>query len=159
MGEGRMVGIEDTVGASFFFWKSIGDNVAQLFMDPGSVSWNELETRDAEKASAFYASLLGWKIEPLDYEGAPYWQINVDGKGQGGIMPMGEQIPSEVPSNWLVYFGVDDAREATEKAKSLGAKAMTEPTDVPGMLVFSVLTDPYGATFAIMTPVMPAPAM
>lgn len=83
--------------------------------------------------------------------GMPYRQIKVAGQPEGGIMPMPEQIPAGAPAHWLVYFGVQDARAATEKAGELGGRAEMEPMDV-GVTTFSVLSDPLGAVFAVMEP-------
>jgi uncharacterized protein len=154
MQEGRMVGIQDPTGATFFLWKAIGHNGAQKFMEPGSLAWSDLTTRDPGKAAAFYTALLGWDIALLEAPGQPYWQIKVDGTGEGGIMGMPEQAPPEMPANWIPYFGVTDARAMTEKAKSLGASVMMEPTEVPGMLIFAVIGDPAGAPFSILQATM-----
>ena len=36
----------------------------------------------------------------------------------------------------------------------MGAKTFVPPMDIPAMLTFSVLQDPQGAVFALMTPAM-----
>jgi uncharacterized protein len=154
MDQGRMAGIQDPTGGTVFFWKAMTHTGAQTFMEAGSVSWSELSTRDPAKAIEFYTSLLGWQIDPLDAGPTPYWQIKIDGTGEGGIMPMPQGMPAEMPAFWLAYFGATDARAATDKAKSLGATVQLEPTEVPGMLIFSVLADPAGATFAILQGLM-----
>jgi predicted enzyme related to lactoylglutathione lyase len=156
MDQGRMVGIQDPTGATVFFWKASAHNGAQLFGDPGSLGWSELNTRDPGQAIAFYGELIGWKIEPLDAGTGPYWQVSVNGTGEGGIQPMPDMVPPQVPAYWLVYFGTEDARAAAERAKSLGATAQMEPMEVPGMLIFDVLADPAGATFALLQPLSPA---
>lgn len=156
MDQGRMVGIQDPTGATVFLWKASAHNGAQLFMAPGSLSWSELNTRDPEKAGAFYTELLGWKLEPLTAGTGPYWQITVNGTGEGGILPIPGMVPPEVPAYWLVYFGATDVRAMTERARSLGASTMLEPTEVPDMLIFAVLADPAGATFALLQPFGPA---
>jgi hypothetical protein len=48
-----------------------------------------------------------------------------------------------------VYFAVDDADAATEKAKEGGATVRAEPFDNEAGR-FAVLTDPHGAAFALI---------
>ena len=46
------------------------------------------------------------------------------------MMPMPDMVPAEVPSHWLVYFGVDDT-DATV-AKAIGLEQLPWfPTDIP----------------------------
>jgi Glyoxalase-like domain len=62
---------------------------------------------------------------------------------------MGDDFPEEVPAHWIVYFAVEDADAATEKAKEGGAQVRAEPFDNEAGR-FSVLTDPHGAAFALI---------
>jgi predicted enzyme related to lactoylglutathione lyase len=82
----------------------------------------------------------------------PYWQIDIGGAGEGGIMPMPDMVPPEVPAYWLDYFGTADIAASIAKAKELGATVTVEPAAVGGMVSFAVLEDPAGATFALMQP-------
>lgn len=147
---GRMAAIQDPTGAHLFFWKPLHYDETMEYLRPSMLSWNDLTTREPKKAADFYSALLGWDIEQLMEEPSPYWQVKVDGRGEGGIMPMPETMPAEVPAFWLVYFGTDDVQASVAKAVELGASVQVEPTEVPGMLVFAVLADPAGATFALL---------
>jgi len=51
---------------------------------------------------------------------------------------------------WLGYVAVDDVNDYAAKIKAAGGRVFKEPTDVPGMLRFAVVADPYLATFMIM---------
>jgi hypothetical protein len=62
---------------------------------------------------------------------------------------MPEMVPAEVPAHWLVYFAVEDTDATVAKAADLGATTLVPPTDIPPGR-FSVLTDPDGATFAVI---------
>ena len=110
----------------------------------------ELNTTDLAKAKAFYGKLFDWKLEDMPMgPGETYTMISV-GEGTGGGM-MKHPVPG-APSTWLAYVLVDDIRAATEKAKSLGAKVMKEPTEVPNAGWFSVIVDPTGAALALWKP-------
>ncbi len=62
---------------------------------------------------------------------------------------MGDDFPEEVPGHWIVYFAVEDADAATEKARENGASVRAEPFDNEAGR-FAVLTDPHGAAFALI---------
>jgi len=150
MDMGRMVGIQDPTGGSVFLWHNSKPTETMRYFAPGTLGWNDLSTRDPGAAAAFFSELLGWQIKELDNSPMPYWQISIDGQGEGGIMPMPEMVPPEVPAYWLVYFGAQDARSQHARAVFLGATSLVEPTEIADMLVWSVLADPAGATFALM---------
>lgn len=107
----------------------------------------ELNTTDPEKARAFYGSLFDWKLEDMEMApGVTYTTID-PGDGTGGGL-MKHPIPG-APSTWLAYVIVDDVRAATEKARSLGAAVMKDVTEVQGMGLFSIITDPTGAALGL----------
>jgi predicted enzyme related to lactoylglutathione lyase len=151
---GRFAGIKDPTGAYIFLWKPLQTDETIEYGPPGTLGWSELNTRDPQKAIDFYTKLLGWKVEPMAEAARPYWQVQVDGQGEGAIMPMPEMVPAEVPAYWLPYFSVTDARASTERATALGARVLVGPVKVQEMLWFSILSDPEGANFALMQPLM-----
>ena len=57
-----------------------------------------------------------------------------------------------MPSNWLPYFAVSDCDGTAALAKTLGAKVMRPPTDIPDVGRFAVIVDPAGAVFSILHP-------
>jgi len=152
MERGRMAGIKDPTGGVLYLWKSYRPDAAETYGVPGALAWSDLETREPEKAAAFYKALFGWDIQSLNEGPMPYWQVNVDGQGEGGIMPMPEMVPPGAPAFWIDYFGTSDMGASVTKAESLGATALAPPMEVGGMVSFAVLADPSGATFALMQP-------
>jgi len=107
----------------------------------------ELATTDVDKAKSFYQALFDWKLNDLDMgDGMTYTLIEV-GEGTGGGM-MKHPMPGQ-PLFWLSYVGVDDVKAATDKARSLGATIIRDVTEVPNIGLFSIFTDPTGATLAL----------
>jgi predicted enzyme related to lactoylglutathione lyase len=151
-GSGRTAVIQDPTGAYVSFWKPLSLDETVEYMQPGTLSWNDLGTRDPQRAIDFYSKLMGWDIQKMEAGPMPYWVVNVDGQGEGGIMPMPDMVPAEVPSYWLVYFGTADLTASVAKAVQLGGSVVSEPMTVPDMVEFAVLADPFGATFALMRP-------
>jgi predicted enzyme related to lactoylglutathione lyase len=62
---------------------------------------------------------------------------------------MQPMVPAEVPSYWLVYFGVDDVDKSFKTATQAGAKEMVAPMDFPGGR-FAIVSDPQGAAFGLL---------
>jgi len=73
----------------------------------------ELNTRDVDKAKAFYGHLFDWKLEDVPMPGGSYTMIKV-GEGTAGGM-MKHPVPG-APSMWLTYVLVNDIGAATKKA-------------------------------------------
>lgn len=148
MDQGVMAVFADPSGAVISVWQPQQHRGAELVNRPFGFCWNELQTRDLEAVKAFYPRVFNWGIRenngPDGKVAYVEWLLN--GRTIAGCMPMGDQIPAQVPPHWLVYFAVDDADATAQKAQQLGARMMMPPMDIPQGR-FSVLTDPQGATF------------
>ena len=117
---GRIAGVQDPTGAHIFFWKPKHHDESMEYMLPGTLSWCDLSTRDPQKAIDFYSKLVGWDVQAHAPPGPmPYWVVNVGGQGEGGIMPMPEMVPAEMPAYWLPYFG--SATYRRERGQGEGA--------------------------------------
>ena len=81
--------------------------------------------------------------------GMEYSEWQLGGNTIGGMLPMVEAIPAEVPSFWLAYFATDDCDATVSAATDLGATVMAAPMDIPAGR-FAVLTDPTGAAFGVI---------
>ena len=51
----------------------------------GIFHWNELNTRDVEKAKAFYEKAIGWTFDGMPMQNGTYWVAKVGDKMVGGI--------------------------------------------------------------------------
>ena len=118
---------------------------------PNSFAWAELNGRGVEKTKPFYKKVFGWgdKTSPMGEGQPPYTEWQLGGESIGGGMEMGKDMPSSVPSFWMVYFGVADVDATAKKAGELGGKVNMAPQDFPGGR-FAILGDPQGAVFGIM---------
>ncbi len=149
MQAGKMAGFMDPTGAFVCVWEPGFHKGAEIVNAPGGFCWNELQTRDLDAAKRFYPAAFGWGVKQNAYEGGVYVEWTVNGRSIGGCMPMGDNFPPQVPSNWLVYFAVDDADAAVAKIQQLGGKVMMGPMDSPAGR-FAVVQDPQNATFAVI---------
>ena len=169
MEAGRMAVFMDPEDAAFCVWQAKEHKGSQIVNEHGSVNFNGLNTRDAEGAKAFYASVFGWSTLGLP-GGAEMWtlpgygdhlveryhsgirdQVEEVGGPKGfedvvaAINPIPDDQP-DTPAHWSITFAVDDADAAAAKAAELGGNVVVPPFDAPWVRM-TVLSDPQGATF------------
>lgn len=132
--------------------------MADMKQDPhGSVWWNELMTRDADAAKAYYHDLLGWEFDAMPMADGVYHVAMLGGKPVAGIMDMsGIAELGQVPVHWFTYLAVKDLDAALDKTRTEGGSIQREPFEVPDVGRIAIVTDPTGAAVGLMTPVMPA---
>ncbi|HZQ27024.1 MAG TPA: VOC family protein [Acidimicrobiales bacterium] len=151
MDAGRMAIFADPTGAVAGIWQPGQHRGAQLVNEPGAFCWNELNTRDPDRAKAFYAAVFGWEADTQSMgEGGPsYTEFKVGGRSVAGMMDMRGRLPDEAPPHWLVYFAVDDTDQTVATATQQGGMTFMPPMDLP-VGRFAVLGDPEGAVFAVI---------
>lgn len=145
---GWMAFIQDPTGANVALWQKDQHIGAQLVNSVGACCWNELATRDVEKAKEFYGRLLGWTFEEFPGTPTKYFVCKVGDNMNGGLMQMDEH-GGEMPPCWCVYFSVADADVAAEKVTQLGGKVIQPPFDIPVGRI-AVVSDPQGAVFYVI---------
>ena len=139
---GRFAIILDPQGSFVSAFQPQGDVPAQ----GGVFVWDELGTQDVEGAASFYGAVFGWTTEEMGAEYGGY-RIFKSGETQvGGLMKMPD---ASMPSQWVPYVHADDVDATVAKAKELGASAVVEGMDVPGVGRVAVLVDPQGAAFGL----------
>ncbi len=147
-GFGRMAVVQDPDGAVLAAWEPRSLAGARRVNDVGCMTWNELQSREPEKAASFYADLFGWETEPQEYEGSvAYVTIANAGSMNGGVMPMAE-APGDARPHWIPYFTVASCDDTVARAEELGGGLLAGPMD-PGAGRIAVISDPQGAVFAI----------
>jgi predicted enzyme related to lactoylglutathione lyase len=120
----------------------------------GNFHWNELRTRDAERARRFYADTIGWTFEAMATpDGHTYWVAMQDGKPVAGLFPLTSPQFDEVPESWMSFLAVDDVDKRVAKAVAAGARLVMPIFDVPGVGRIAMLREPGGAGIGWMTPV------
>ena len=147
---GRMAFFLDSTGAACGLWQPGQHRGAEVVNRVGALGWDELHTRDPDKAKEFYTAVFGWEPETIDMGGSEYTRWHLGDRIIGGMMEIGEDWPAEVPSNWAAYFNVEDADETVSKAEAAGGKLMEGPRDIPELGRFAFVSDPHGAPFAII---------
>ncbi|MCX2724369.1 VOC family protein [Roseibium salinum] len=122
-------------------------------VEHGIFHWNELMTRDVEKARTFYGQSLGWTFTEMPMETGTYVLANLGDKPVGGLFPMTGPEFEGVPEHWMSYIAVDDVDKRLKLARAHGGEIVREPFDVPGIGRIAILKDAGGAVQGWMTPV------
>jgi predicted enzyme related to lactoylglutathione lyase len=148
---GRMALFTDPEGAFFGIWQPGTFAGAGRVNEPGALGWNELESRDPAAAKEFYGAVFGWGFEDHDMGEMTYTEWQLDGKAIGGMADIEGRVPDEVPAHWMAYFGSEDTDASAGKISALGGQVTFGPVDIPAGR-FAMVTDPYGAAFAVMQP-------
>lgn len=149
MNHGRMAVIQDPAGAVFALWQPKDHQGAAIYNVPNSFTWNELMTTDTKKAGEFYSDVFGWRRDVQNFGPLEYTMFINGERPNGGMLQITPEM-GKVPSNWLVYFAVDDCDAKAQKAAELGGQIMKPADDIPGVGRFAILIDPQGAAFAII---------
>jgi uncharacterized protein len=113
--------------------------------------WYDVITSDVEAAKSFYGAVLGWTFTN---QRPDYVVVHVDGAGVGGIMQRPDHL-KDMPPFWSGYIHTPDLDAACAELKSQGGKVYREPWDIAGVARMAVVSDPTGAAFNIMQPLMP----
>lgn len=147
---GRMLIASDPSGAAFGIWQAGQMIGASVVNEPGGMVWEDLRSTDPAAAQAFYRSVFGYRVEPVEMAPPDYGTFALPGEQAplGGMGPM-MGAPDGAPSHWLVYFAVADTDAAVTSAQATGGTVLAPAFDSPyGRM--AVLQDPTGAAFCVM---------
>jgi uncharacterized protein len=117
----------------------------------GVPCWIETAQPDPALASAFYAELLGWTVEPAPGSGGEYLIASLDGRPAAAIT-RGASVGDAGDAGraeWLTYIAVDDADSAAAAFAEAGAEVLEGPVDAGPAGRFAVVRDPDGAEFRV----------
>lgn len=151
MDSGRMAVLRDPADAFFSLWEAKSHIGAQLVNIPGTLCWNELLTKDPEKAGAFYQEAFGWTVtkDEDSPSSMPYYTFSNRGRLASGMMQMAQDW-GDMPPHWGIYFAVDDCQAAVAKTRELGGHVIMPPTEIAEMGTFAVLQDPQSGWFNVI---------
>lgn len=130
----------DPQSAVFGLWQAGAHHGFGVRHRPGAFSWAELYTPDPDAANCFYGNLFH---DALFGPGAA---------PDFGRVALTDVFPPEMPAHFLVHFGVTDLAEALDTVNGLGGRLQVPPFDASYGRV-AVVTDPQGASFALLQPV------
>jgi hypothetical protein len=137
-GVGRLAVLQDPGGAEIAVLAPDRD----VAPPAGVFVWDELATADVSGATPrFYAELFGWTAETA-------------GGGPAAVFRAGDEpvagLTGGSASAWIVYVATPQLDEAVTRARELGARVLSEPTEVESVGRAAVIEDPGRATVGLL---------
>ena len=140
-GRGRMALVSDPADAPLILLGAVGDSPVGKKAKPGQWHWIDLITQDGNRARAFYTTLFGYQVKPV--EAGKEHQYDLFIRDKRAVAGLVELEWEGLEDNWLPYFKVADVDKSIENARNLGGKLILQSGKV------AVLADPTGAAFGI----------
>jgi uncharacterized protein len=142
--------LTDPTGAGLGMWQPGTFAGFSVLAEHGTPSWFELATSDHARAVDFYEQVFGWTTNAISDTDEFRYTVMTD--PSGGLETVGIVDASgflgDQPSEWSVYWHVDDTNATARAAEKLGGRIVREPNDSPyGIL--AELADPSGARFRL----------
>ena len=143
----------DPTGAHLGTWQA-GTFPGFTVLDAhGAPSWFELHTRDHASAVDFYRTAFHWDTDVVGDTDEFRYTVMREPGGEGqlaGIMDASAWLPDGAPSQWTLYWEVDDAEAAVAQVKVLGGSVIADVENTPYGRIATV-ADPAGAQFRLRT--------
>ncbi|MDQ3739831.1 MAG: VOC family protein [Actinomycetota bacterium] len=112
---------------------------------PGTFSWADLATGDADAAQEFYGALHGWEFDPQDLPGGGVYVMAR--KGGRNVAAIAED--DRQPPHWNNYVTVASAEDTAARAQELGGTVVAPPFDVMDAGRMAVVQDPTGGILCV----------
>ncbi|HLF41012.1 MAG TPA: VOC family protein [Acidimicrobiia bacterium] len=116
---------------------------------PGTPSWVDLATTDADAACAFYTALFGWRGEDQGEQAGHYVMLR---KGDRDVAALYQAGPGQGPPHWNTYVTVAEVAHSVEKIESLGGTVAMPPFDVMDAGRMAVVQDATGGMVSLWEP-------
>jgi predicted enzyme related to lactoylglutathione lyase len=140
--------IRDPTGAQVGLWQKDQHYGAALHQDFHCFCWNELCTRDVDRAADFFGQLLDWEFAEYPSLLGKYYVIRNRGEECSGLLQIDHRW-GEMPPCWLVYFAVQSVDITVDQLRQLGGYVLVHPFDIQeGRL--AVVADGQGAMFDLV---------
>jgi predicted enzyme related to lactoylglutathione lyase len=119
--------------------------------DPGTFCWVGLATSDPPRATAFYCDLFGWDGEEIEADqlGTPTLLRRAGREVAILYRQTAEARAARVRPHWTSFISVEDADEASARARELGGAEVREPFDAGDAGRVTTVRDPTGAIVSL----------
>lgn len=116
----------------------------------GSISWFDLNIKDASGIRDFYREVVGWGVEARSMGEYDDYCMTQPGSGETVAGVCHARGPnSKLPPQWIIYITVENVDKSIERCKALGGKVIDGPR-MYGDKQFCVIQDPAGAVAALV---------
>ena len=135
---GKMVLLQDPVGAVFGLIRPVGQENFVAGGEPGLPVWHELNvTHNFQAALDFYGELFNWEInvtrseDSEEISDADYATAEEQGAPFAGFWNAKGSFPEATPSFWLTYIGVRDIEAVAKAVEKHGGQILQGVMDSP----------------------------
>lgn len=128
----------------------------------GSIWWNELLAPEPATIGKFYANVFGWKSKTVglnEQSGTTatdenkYFVFMSGDQEVAGMMNETQLDTIDAKSKgWLIYFQVEDVRDAVQAAEKSGGTILQRPFEIAGGHQIAIIRDPNMNTFGVVKP-------
>lgn len=147
---GRFSVVASPSGAAFSLFHEADPASSEHAPDGvGSIHWVELHSTNLAPDIAWLKATFGFEIDTMQMPNGDYFVLKSDGEMCGGAT---KQENPGAPSMWLTWVSVADVDGTVSTASEAGGQVFVPPFDVPGVGRMSVLADPTGGVFGVITP-------
>ncbi len=146
---GELAVVADSQGGLFAMLQTKTGDPAETSPEVGGFLWDELWTRDTEKAKTFYQALFPYDSKTADLENGDtyhYFATNQTPRAAVITNPVDGLAPT-----WVTFIRVDDPASIVAKAEQLGGKVLLDVQDNPVGGKLAIIQDPDGAGFVVQT--------
>ena len=117
----------------------------------GTIAGFDLTVPDAEAIRDFYASVVGWRPEPLDMGGYSDFFMAAEPGGPPVAGVCHARGPNaDLPPQWLAYVVVADLDASVRQCRDHGGDVVAGPKGDAASMRYCVIRDPAGAVVALM---------
>jgi predicted enzyme related to lactoylglutathione lyase len=140
--------IADSEGALFGLMTSSAGDPEDYLAEPNQWMWISLFSREPRDVLPLYRAVAGWSDHD-DYRTAnpDDYVLSAGGYARAGMSKI--QSDSKAPPTWVGFVRVTNVKEMTERAVSLGGRAIIDPRTITSGNEVAIISDPLGATFGL----------
>lgn len=146
---GRFSVVQSPSGATFSLFHEAGEDATDGGDGEGSIHWVELHSTDLDSDLAWLREAFGLRTDTMDMPSGPYHLLFDGDTRVGGAM---KQEHEGAPSMWLTWVKLAEVDAGVARAEQNGGKVLVPTFDVPGVGRMSILADPTGGAFGVITP-------
>jgi predicted enzyme related to lactoylglutathione lyase len=123
-----------------------------------NLAYFEIPADDIRRATKFYATVLGWTIEPTKTPGMTmeYYDVTTGEPEEGTLNSGGMYKRMEPDTKIITYAMVDNVDAILKKVEKGGGKIHVPAMDIPNVGRIAVFIDSEGNPIGIWKPGMPS---
>jgi predicted enzyme related to lactoylglutathione lyase len=116
---------------------------------PGKFVWFELLSSDPPAAQHFYASVFGWRFEPLTGKAEGYTVVRNEERPIAGLVrPSAAREPAS--ARWLVFVSTADLKRTLKRLQDDDAQVLVPATNIGERGPHAIVRDEQGALLGVL---------